>query len=339
LDYEYYFRITDAFLNNDISQALLILNDIIGKGFDPQHFITGLSSHLREVMVSKDPVTLSLIEAAPDVAQRYQQQGARCSNPFLYRALEISNECDLNYRASRNKRLLVEIALIRIAQLTAPVTQIQSQANGSQPLQPIAQQPQQQQANPVQASQPVTPPPAPAAQPVAQATISSSVPPPPSPQARPGNKPGMPGIRNISIRNGIKKPEEAQVQEVKMEEMNKSVDNEALEKAWIDFTKTIPTETILINTILSCKPKLLSATQFEVVVDNPEQVDRIKEKGANLLYYLRSTLYNSSLTMNVRESEKNERVRIFSDREKYNQMVQTNPDVVLLKEAFGLDLA
>ncbi|MEG0948419.1 MAG: DNA polymerase III subunit gamma/tau, partial [Bacteroidales bacterium] len=172
-------------------------------------------------------------------------------------------------------------------------------------------------------------------------TISTSVPPPPPSQGRStgSGRPGMPGIKNISIRNGIKKQEEAPVQEVKMAEMNKPVDNESLAKAWIEFTHTIPGETILINTILSCKPALLSPTQFEVVVDIPDQVEKLKEKGANLLYYLRNKLQNSSLTMNVRESEKNERVRVFSGREKYNQMVQTNPDVVLLKDAFGLDLA
>ncbi|MEG1905286.1 MAG: DNA polymerase III subunit gamma/tau, partial [Bacteroidales bacterium] len=140
LDYEYYFRVTDAFLDQDISQALLILNEIITKGFDPQHFINGLGSHLRDVMVCKDPVTLPLMDAAPDVAPRYQQQASRCSNPFLYRALEISNECDLNYRASRNKRLLVEIALIRIAQLLAPAPQQPTATQATQPLQPVGQQ-------------------------------------------------------------------------------------------------------------------------------------------------------------------------------------------------------
>ncbi|MGL4292093.1 MAG: DNA polymerase III subunit gamma/tau [Bacteroidales bacterium] len=352
LDYEYYFRITDAFLRNEIPQALLILNEIISRGFDPQHFITGLSSHLRDLMVSKDAVTLSLLEVSADVAERYRRQAENCPNPFLYKALEISNECDLNYRASRNKRLLVEIALIRIAQLTAPVQQSQAQSAAGQPLQPLQQQPVQQQpaqqqaapqsyGMPPQQQQVVNQPqPAPITQQqVAQATISNGVPPSPTPQQRPGAKAGMPGIKNISIRNGVKKPEEEAVAEVKMREMSKPVDNESLAKAWVDFTRTIPKEAILVNTILSCKPTLIEPNRFEVVVDNPEQVDRIKERGANLLYFLRQNLQNSTLTMNVRESEKNERIRIFSDREKYNQMVQTNPDVVLLKEAFGLDLA
>lgn len=347
LDYEYYFRVTDAFLNQDIPQALLVLNDIISKGFDPQHFINGLSSHLRDVMVSKDPVTLPLMDAAPDVAARYQLQASRCPNAFLYKALEISNECDLNYRASRNKRLLVEIALIRIAQLLAPVPQQPQQQPAGQPLQPI-QQPQQQpaqqqyaQQQPVQqqTAQPVTPPPASQPQPAVSATISSSVPPPPSPQARPGARPGTPGIKNISIRNGIKKQEEAPVQEVKMQEMNKPVDNESLARIWNEFITTIPGETILINTIKSCRPVLVSATQFEVVVDIPDQVEKLKEKGANLLYYLRTKLQNSSLTMIVRESEKHERVRAYSQAEKYSLMAQTNPDINLLKDSFGLEMA
>lgn len=338
LDYEYYFRVTDAFLNQDIPQALLVLNDIISRGFDPQHFINGLSSHLRDVMVSKDPVTLPLMDAAPDVAARYQQQASRCPNAFLYKALEISNECDLNYRASRNKRLLVEIALIRIAQLLAPVPQQPLQQPAGQPLQPI-QQPQQQQPVQQPTAQPVAPPPAPQPQPAVSATISSSVPPPPSPQARPGARPGTPGIKNISIRNGIKKQEEAPVQEVKMQEMNKPVDNESLARTWNEFTTTIPGETILINTIKSCRPVLVSATQFEVVVDIPDQVEKLKEKGANLLYYLRTKLQNSSLTMIVRESEKHERVRAYSQAEKYSLMAQTNPDINLLKDSFGLEMA
>lgn len=373
LDYEYYFRVTDAFINQDVPQALLVLNDIISKGFDPQHFINGLSSHLREVMVSKDPVTLPLLEVAPDVAARYQQQASRCPNPFLYKALEISNECDLNYRASRNKRLLVEIALIRIAQLLAPAPQ-QPAAQPLQPIQqqqpqqpmqqqyqqPMPQQPQQQmyqqpaqqyqqqpaqqyqqQPQPVapqQMAPPVTPPPAPQQQP--SATISTSVPPPPSPQARPGARPGIPGIKNISIRGGVKKQEDAApVQEVKMQEMNKPVDNESLARAWNEFIDTIPGETILINTIKSCKPTLISPTQFEVVVDIPDQVEKLKEKGANLLYHLRTKLQNTALTMSVRESEKNERVRAYSPTEKYGLMLQANPDMNLLKDAFGLEMA
>ena len=118
LDYEYYFRLTNSFLEGNVSDSLLIFNEVLNKGFDAHHFITGLSSHLRDVLVCKDPVTLQLLEVGAEIAERYKLQAASCPAEFIYSALKISNECDLNYRISKNKRLLVELALIRICQLT-----------------------------------------------------------------------------------------------------------------------------------------------------------------------------------------------------------------------------
>ena len=118
LDYEYYFRLTDCFLENKVSDALLLFNDILNKGFDGSHFITGLSSHFRDLLVGKDPVTLPLLEVGASIRQRYQEQAQKCPLPFLYRAMKLCNECDLNYRISKNKRLLVELTLIQVAQLT-----------------------------------------------------------------------------------------------------------------------------------------------------------------------------------------------------------------------------
>ncbi|WP_417009558.1 DNA polymerase III subunit gamma/tau [Bacteroides congonensis] len=118
LDYEYYFRLTDCFLENKVSDALLLFNDILNKGFDGSHFITGLSSHFRDLLVAKDAVTLPLLEVGASIRQRYQEQAQKCPLPFLYRAMKLCNECDLNYRISKNKRLLVELTLIQVAQLT-----------------------------------------------------------------------------------------------------------------------------------------------------------------------------------------------------------------------------
>ena len=118
LDYDYYFRLTDAFLQGDVSSSLLIFNEILNKGFDAQHFITGLSSHFRDLLVSRDDATLQLLEAAADTVEQYRQQAARCNPELLFQALKITNECDLKYRESRNKRLLIELGLIRLCQLT-----------------------------------------------------------------------------------------------------------------------------------------------------------------------------------------------------------------------------
>ena len=119
LDYEYYFRLTDCFLENKVTECMLLFNDVLKKGFDGNHFITGLSSHLRDLLVSRDPATLPLLEVGASIRERYQAQAQKCTPQFLYKAMKLCNDCDLNYRLSKNKRLLVELTLIQVAQLTA----------------------------------------------------------------------------------------------------------------------------------------------------------------------------------------------------------------------------
>jgi DNA polymerase-3 subunit gamma/tau len=118
LDYDYYFRMVDLFLKNDISGSLLLFNEILDHGFDGHHFITGLSSHLRDVMVCKDPVTIQLLEVGGEIREKYKVQASCCEGDFLVGGLQIASECDLQYKASQNKRLLVELVIIKIAQLT-----------------------------------------------------------------------------------------------------------------------------------------------------------------------------------------------------------------------------
>ena len=118
LDYDYYFKLVDLFLKNDIAGSLLLFNDVLDHGFDGHHFISGLSSHFRDVMVCKDPVTVQLLEVGGEIREKYKAQAVQCDSDFLIGALQVANECDLQYKASQNKRLLVELALIKIAQLT-----------------------------------------------------------------------------------------------------------------------------------------------------------------------------------------------------------------------------
>ncbi|MCR5298098.1 MAG: DNA polymerase III subunit gamma/tau [Paludibacteraceae bacterium] len=119
LDYNYYFQLVDSMLGGNVPQAMLIFDEILSKGFEGGRFVQGLCSHLRDLMVCKDPQTIPLLEVGSTIAETYQQQAQRCDTEFLYKALEISNSCDLNYRSSNNKRLLVEILLIRLCQLGA----------------------------------------------------------------------------------------------------------------------------------------------------------------------------------------------------------------------------
>ena len=116
IDYDYYFRLTDMFLEKRIPDSMVLLNDILAKGFDGSHLISGLMLHLRNLLVSRDACTLPLLEVSDEMRERYKAQAAKCSPKFLYRALKICNDCDLNYRISKNKRLLVELTLIQAAQ-------------------------------------------------------------------------------------------------------------------------------------------------------------------------------------------------------------------------------
>lgn len=116
IDYDYYFRFTDMFLEKRIADSMLLFNELLNKGFDGSNLISGLMLHMRNLMVSRDPGTLPLLEMSDEMRERYKAQAAKCKPKFLYRALKILNDCDLNYRVSKNKRLLVELALIQTAQ-------------------------------------------------------------------------------------------------------------------------------------------------------------------------------------------------------------------------------
>lgn len=118
LDYEYYFKLSEAILWGSVTDCLLILNDILNRGFEGQYIISGIASHFRDLLVCKDAQTASLFEVGRSIRNRYVETAQRCSNEFLYRAIETANDCDLNYRLSKNKRLLLELTLIRLCQST-----------------------------------------------------------------------------------------------------------------------------------------------------------------------------------------------------------------------------
>ena len=118
LDYDYYFKLIDQFLKNDVPEVLLTFNDILNHGFDGHHFITGLSNHFRDLLVCKNAETVQLLDVGGETKERYKMQAQSTDSGFLLEALQISNDCDMQYKQSMNKRLLIELSLIRIAQLT-----------------------------------------------------------------------------------------------------------------------------------------------------------------------------------------------------------------------------
>ena len=174
LDYDYYFRFTDLFLEHKISETMLLFDEVLRRGFDGGNFITNLTAHLRDLLVSREPATLPLLEVSHDVRERYREQAQKCPERMLIHAIKLCNDCDLNYRVSKNKRLLVELTLIQLAQLTGDPDEIGS-GRGPKKLKPLfhkavatatASQPK--------SSRPASPTTASTTQPAAHATIANS---------------------------------------------------------------------------------------------------------------------------------------------------------------------
>ena len=375
LDYEYYFRLTDCFLENKVSDALLLFNDILNKGFDGSHFITGLSSHFRDLLVGKDPVTLPLLEVGASIRQRYQEQAQKCPLPFLYRAMKLCNECDLNYRISKNKRLLVELTLIQVAQLTTEGDDVSGGRGPTKTIKPIftqpaaAQQPQVASATQVQQASHHTSPSSVTTQAVNGTTARH-------PQASAAVQPGasassgaassapsqgagvaptvkeerkIPVMKMSSLGVSIKNPQRDQttqntvtthVPRVQQPEEDFIFNDRDLNYYWQEYAGQLPKEQdALTKRMQMLRPVLLNnSTTFEVVVDNEFAAKDFTALIPELQSYLRGRLKNSKVVMTVRVSEATETIRPVGRVEKFQMMAQKNQALMQLKDEFGLEL-
>ena len=375
LDYEYYFRLTDCFLANKVSDALLLFNDVLNKGFDGSHFITGLSSHFRDLLVGKDPVTLPLLEVGASIRQRYQEQAQKCPLPFLYRAMKLCNECDLNYRISKNKRLLVELTLIQVAQLTTEGDDVSGGRGPKKTIKPVftqpaaAQQPQVASATQVQQA-PVHSSPSSVTTQAANGTTAQH------PQASAAVQPGAPAspgaassapsqgagvaqtakeerkipvMKMSSLGVSIKNPQRDQVSQnatttyvpkVQQPEEDFMFNDRDLNYYWQEYAGQLPKEQdALAKRMQMLRPALFNnSTTFEVVVDNEFAAKDFTALIPELQDYLRGRLKNSKVMMTVRVSEATETVRPVGRVEKFQMMAQKNQALMQLKDEFGLEL-
>ena len=336
LDYEYYFRLTDFFLENKASDTMLLLNEVLRKGFDAHHFITGLASHFRDLLVSKDPITLPLLEVGASIRERYQQQAQKCEQKFLYRAMKLCNDCDLNYRTSKNKRLLVELTLIQCAQLTLP--DADDLIGGRSPrkrLKPLFTQPI------------VISTPTPAQPQVGEAAGKRS----PLPELKTEKRkiPLMKLGTGISIRNYQKQEEKKQAatptnreETVYQEDYKDHIFTEDnIRYYWREFAQQkLPIEEKAnAARMMNMSPKLLDDTTFEVGVDNGMVEKYMNQLLPAIQNHLRERLHNRKITMKIRVFEAEEVIRAYSPVERFQLMIKKNPKLMKLKEVFGLELS
>ena len=341
LDAENYFNIIDLSINNKVSDIMVLLNSIINKGFDGGLLIQGLAKHVRNVLMAKDPQTLPLLEVSDQQRQRYQEQAQKADTRFLYQALKLMNQCDINYRQSSNKRLLVELTLIEIAQITQPddgVSAGRSPRRLKSLFKNLIQQSQPKQAAPQVA----------AAEPVASKPVSTpkNVEKPTTPQKpQPTLKATNLGFSWKNLRQGSK-PSKMNIipgtpgDQSIFRQTDATFTQEDLELQWLAMCNRMPQQhSGIAARMKNMTPVLTELPHIEVTVDNElikQDMDLIYK---SILNTLKVYLGNKDITLDIIVTDKPEQVKILSRREQFDLMREKNPAVEELRQAFDLELA
>ena len=357
LDAENYFRIIDLALENKTADIMLLLNSIIARSFDAGNIIDGLASHVRNVMMARDAQTLPLLEVSEQQRQKYQQQAQKCPTTFLYQALKILNDCDINYRQSSNKRLLVELTLIRVAQITQPE---EDDAAGAG-LSPnrlkslfknlIVSQPKlamqvtgvektlrksnyQKIVNEKTATTSET-----------EAVVSEPL---PTPTLVAAEKKIQPKLTNIGLTfAGLKKGPATSddfgainIDDQQLVNDEKRFTEAELSMQWTLMCNRMPQKFVgLASRLKNLIPQITNYPDFEVAVDNQILFDEISQIRGKIRATMRQTLNNKAIEFNIRLTRQDEQRKAFTKREIFEELRKQNPSIEKLRVELGLELA
>ena len=327
LDSEYYFRLVDMLRNADVSNALLLLNEVLGRGFDAGHFVTGFAQHLRDVLVAKDPATVQLLETSDAIRKRYAEQAESCEAAWIFRALDIVNTCDINYRTARNKRLTVELCLVKLTQLMAnpaPVAQPQHAAPAPQSAKPV-----QQPAGAVVQPQPD------------KTVAAAQMPQRPQMPQMPSvpQMPAMPNIPSINIQPATAgNPAPAQTGQQTVQEENRPFTVDQFIDAWTGLRRIFADEPRLLAILNDHLPELTDPEHCILTLANPWQKEVFKKVGKMAMDHVRKTLHNSKLQLTLKVAEYEMSNRAYTPEEKYKVLLAQNGELANLKSALALQL-
>ena len=333
LDFEYYIRVTDLILTNNIPELLLAYNDILAKGFDGHHFVAGLASHFRDLLVCKNPATLSLLEAGEHAQKLYSEQAQKSEQAFLLQGIDLANDCDLKYKASQNQRLLVELYLMQLASITfdgekkkakfiIPPTYFR---NNTHSITEIKKE--------VVLQAPESP----------TDTTKKGIPTTITPEQPKITQPEHPRLSSLSL-SSIRakkaleaqlKPEQKHYDELPTEPFTET---EMLEQ-WLKYAQKLGNKgyKILESLMLINDPKLEGTTIIHELPNESSKIDFEGEKH-DLLGYLRGKLHNHNITVDIRLNETIETKKAFTAEEKFQQMKELNPALDTLRKLFDLDV-
>ena len=360
LDYDYYFRITDMIMESRTADILLLLDEIIQKGFEGSDFITGFGGHLRNLLVCKDPSTVKLIEVSDDIREKYLLQSKQCPEDFLMHALDINNRADVQYKSSSNKRLTLELALLQIAGVVKkkelaeapgrPEPLIDPQSAGSKatapatPSQPlVAASAPAPASKPAEASQPVaetnmvSEPPA-KAEPIPQATNPS-----PATQPKPAASNGIRYKKPLTLKiNQTRQDEEDEEHdELSLVQEDRPQDDFSMSnfiKIWKKLAESMKDDSHSLHVAMTHdEPRLLSNFTIEVTLDNPIQEETLQERKAELLSHLRKELNNYSIQISTRIREATVEQKAYLPADKFKKLTDKNPEIIRLQKDLDLD--
>ena len=336
LDSDNYFRITDLALENKAADIMVLLNGVLAKGFDAGNLITGLAKHVRNVLMAKDPQTVGLLETSQRQAERYKEQAGRCPIKFLYNALKIMNRCDVNYKQSTNKRLLVELTLIEMAQITQDeevpgagrlprrlkslfqkmikenrLRQVAEQVAATGESKTVAPQTQQEELK-----------------------VQKNVETPKVLKLR-GLGYSFKKLKQDATGDSEKKEEE----EVKDTGEHRTFTEEELGTVWYAMCSRMPQQLAGLSVrIKNLQPKITEFPNVEVVVDNQLLLDDITNIKTKILATLVKDLKNDDITLSLRKAKEEEVGRVLTRKEQYMELTKKNKAVAKLQELLSLEL-
>lgn len=350
LDYDYYFQLMDSVAKEDAAQTLLTFDKVLNHGFDGGHFISGLATHIRNLLVSKEPATLKLLEVSDNIKRKYLEQSQALSSGLLLSALNIANQCEINYKSSKNQRLQVELSLLKMCHIASAillskqgglVPTAKTEVKKKLPDQPVAKPVAI--ANSIPAPQPVQ---SPERKPVPERESTATSETPSAPVNPTTEKKGWGKISssmNVPNLNTIfeDKPEEG-TDEPDLVQGNafREVTLNALLAKWNAFADTLKqSNRITLYTIMTANVPRLQGTLIEVDVENAVQMDELKLGKIDILNYLRVELQNFSLDLIGIQVEVTKVRKPYTSVEKYQAMVSKNPALETLRKAFNLGLS
>ncbi|MGE6220899.1 DNA polymerase III subunit gamma/tau [Nubsella zeaxanthinifaciens] len=350
LDYDYYFKLTDFLTAGDVSNTLLLFNEVLNNGFDGNNFINGLAGHFRNLLVGKDNQTIKLLEVSETIKQKYLSQSNSVSLGFILTALNLANQCDLNYKNSKNQRLQVELALIKMCHIPSVIQLANTATDSDQDKKKTlvksapaeSNKPENQVKPPIPTTEnkPIAST-TPAAPPKVEVPAVSTAPVAASIKTSPVQKNAMPSLipSLTDLNAGINLNEEDKGPQYVRGNEKKAFTEAQFKECWQAYAQKAKEEDkIHLFTLLTSNEPILDGVHVTVLVENIALESTLQTEKIELLNYLRGSLGNFDVQIFSKRVEAKQSDRIYTNKDKYAYLMEKNPKLEEFRQKFNLDI-